>query len=93
MQTLLVKNLRKLTNTIFVHRITKTFNLRTVKMIPIVIGCLGAYMPNLSKFLKELPGKYPLASLLKYAMLGSAQLLRRVLVLPEISTKKNLFNS
>ena len=53
-------------------------------MIPIVIGCLGAYTPNLSKFLKELPGKHPMAPLLKSAILGSVHLLRRVLALSEI---------
>ena len=42
----------------------RLWNLRTVKVIPIVIGCLGAYTPNLSKFLKELPGKHPMAPLL-----------------------------
>ena len=53
-------------------------------MIPIVIGCLGAYTPNLSKFLKELPGKHPMDPLLKSAILGSVHLLRRVLALSEI---------
>ena len=62
----------------------RLWNLRTVKVIPIVIGCLGTYTPNLPRFLKELPGKHPVAPLLKSAVLGSAHLLRRVLALPEI---------
>ena len=52
--------------------------LRTVKVIPVVIGCLGTYSPNLLKFLKELPGKHLVAPLVKSAILGSAHLLRRV---------------
>ena len=42
----------------------RLWNLRTVKVILIIIGCLGTYMPNLTKFLKELPGKHPMAPLL-----------------------------
>jgi len=46
----------------------KLWNLRTVKVFPTDIGCLGSYTPNLPKFLKELPGKHPVALLLKSAM-------------------------
>ena len=35
-----------------------------VKVISIVVGCLGTSTPNLLKFLKELPGKHPMAPLL-----------------------------
>ena len=48
--------------------------MRSVEVIPIVIGCLGTYMPNLPKILKELSGRH----------LASAYMLRKVLALPEI---------
>jgi len=61
-----VKNLRKIDR----HQdlcieLQRLWNLSTVKVIPIVIGCLGAYTPNLSKFLKELPGKHLMVPLFK----------------------------
>ena len=59
----------------------RLWNLRTVQVIPIAIGCLGAYTPNLLKFIKQLPGKHPVASLVKSVIVGSAHLLRRVLAL------------
>jgi len=62
----------------------RLWNLRTVKVFPIVIGFLGSYIPNLPKFLREFPGRHPMAPLLKSTVLGSAHVLRRVLALPEI---------
>jgi len=41
-------------------------------------------MPIYFNILKELPGKYPAASLVKSTILGLAHLLRRALALPEI---------
>jgi len=57
--------------------------LKSIKVVPIVIGCLGSFTPNLYKHLKELPGRYPLAPLVKAAILSSAHVLRTVLGLPE----------
>jgi len=35
----------------------RLWNLKSIKVIPIVIGCLGSFSPNLEKYLKDLPGK------------------------------------
>jgi len=61
----------------------RLWNLKSIKVIPIVIGCLGPFSPNLLKYLKGLPGKHPIVPLVKAAILGTAHLLRRVLGLPE----------
>ena len=61
----------------------RLWNLKSINVIPIVIGCLESFSSNLLKYLKELPGKHPIAPLVKTAILGSAHLLRRVLGLPE----------
>ena len=43
----------------------KLKRLKSINVIPIVIGCLGSFSPNLLKYLKELPKKHPIAPLVK----------------------------
>ena len=61
----------------------KIWNLRCIKFIPIVIGALGSFTPNLLQNLEVLPGVHKIGPLLKAALLGSAYLLRRSLSIPE----------
>ena len=61
----------------------KIWNLRCIKFIPIVIGALGSFTPNLLNNLEVLPGAHKIGPLLKAALLGSAYLLRRSLSIPE----------
>lgn len=62
----------------------KIWNLRSIKCIPIVIGVLGSFTPNLPKYLETLPGVHKIGPLLKAALLGSAHLMRRSLSIPEL---------
>ena len=50
----------------------KIWNFRCIKFIPIVIGVLGSFTPNLPKNLEQLPGVHKIGPLLKTALLGSA---------------------
>jgi len=43
----------------------KSWKLKSIKVIPIVIGCLESFSPNLFKHLKELPRKHSIAPLVK----------------------------
>ena len=53
-----------------------------VKVVPIVIGALGAVAPTLEKWLEEIPGETTEVSIQKNAILGTARMLRRTLKLP-----------
>ena len=61
----------------------KIWNLRSIKVIPIVIGVLSSFTPHLLEYLEELPGVHKIGPLLKAALLGSAHLIRRSLSIPE----------
>ena len=50
---------------------------RKVKVIPVVIGALGAYTPSLKNYLNDIPGEHLIPHLVKAALLGSANILRR----------------
>ena len=52
------------------------------KVVPIVIGALGAVAPTLEKWLEEIPGETTEVSIQKNAILGTARILRRTLKLP-----------
>ncbi|KAJ8033778.1 Retinol dehydrogenase 8 [Holothuria leucospilota] len=52
------------------------------KVIPIVIGALGAVSTSLERHLQRAPGEHDMRKLMKQAILGSAHILRRVLDLP-----------
>lgn len=53
------------------------------RVVPVVIGALGAVSNNLDGHLGEIPGEHGALPLTKTALLGSAHILRRVLDLPE----------
>ena len=52
------------------------------RVVPVVVGVLGATSPGIEKHLDNIPGKQDVRPLLKSALLGSAHILRKVLDLP-----------
>lgn len=62
--------------------IQRLWNVRT-RVIPVVIGAMGAHTDKLSGYLDTIPGTHRKAELIKAALLGSAHILRRILDLPE----------
>ena len=60
----------------------KLWNIK-VKVVPVVIGALGAHTGKLSGYLAQIPGQHNIPQLIKAALLGSAHILRRSLDLPE----------
>ena len=52
------------------------------KVIPVVIGALGAVTPKLGEWLQQIPGRTSEISVQKSALLGTAKILRRTLKLP-----------
>ena len=53
-----------------------------VKVVPVVIGALGAVTPKLEEWLQQIPGTTSELSVQKSAVLGTAKILRRTLKLP-----------
>jgi hypothetical protein len=62
--------------------IKKLWNTKA-KVVPVVIGSLGAHTSKLNEYIHQIPGTHHLPSLVKAALLGSAHILRKVLDLPE----------
>ena len=54
-------------------------------VIPVVVGALGAITDRLPGWLAQIPGTISEVELQKSALLGTAQVLRRVLRLPGLS--------
>jgi hypothetical protein len=52
------------------------------RVVPVVVGALGAISPGIEKHLDNIPGNQDVRPLLKFALLGSAHILRKVLDLP-----------
>ncbi|KAF7666152.1 hypothetical protein LDENG_00119050 [Lucifuga dentata] len=52
------------------------------KVVPVVIGALGAVTPKLGEWLQEIPGTTSEVSVQKSAVLGTAKILCRTLKLP-----------
>ena len=53
-----------------------------VKVVPVVIGALGAVTPKLEEWLQQIPGTTSELSVQKSAVLGTAKILHRTLKLP-----------
>ena len=60
------------------REVTRLWNVKA-KVVPIVVGALGAVTPNLSKYLDAIGVATRIELLQKAALLGTARLLRRVL--------------
>jgi hypothetical protein len=55
------------------------WNLKT-KMTPVIIGATGTISKSFRKYLNSLPGKHDIKEVQKTAILGTAHILRKVLM-------------
>ena len=63
------------------REIARMWNMRTVQVVPIVVGSLGSVTKNLDKWLGKLNVKISISLLQKTTLLGTARILSRVLEL------------
>jgi len=59
--------------------IQRMWNVKT-KVIPVIIGATGAISKSLRKYVSNIPGKHEVKELQKTAILGTAHILRKVLM-------------
>jgi hypothetical protein len=59
--------------------IQRTWNVKT-KMIPVIIGATGTVSKSFRKYVSNIPGKHEVKKLQKTAILGTAHILRKVLM-------------
>ena len=59
--------------------IQRMWNVKT-KVIPVIIGATGTIPKSFRKHVSSLPGKHEVKELLKTAILGTAHILRKVLM-------------
>ena len=62
----------------FMYLIKRMWNLKCT-IIPIIIGATGIATRSLRKNLEAVPGKHPIDSLQKTAILGTSHIIRKVL--------------
>jgi len=55
------------------------WNVKT-KVIPVIIGATGRVSESFSKYVSNIPGKHEVKELQKTAILGTAHILRKVLM-------------
>jgi len=55
------------------------WNVKT-KLIPVIIGAIGAVSNSFRKYVSNIPGKHEVKELQKTAILGTAHILRKVLM-------------
>jgi len=58
--------------------IQRTWNVKT-KVIPVIIGATGTISKSFRKYVSNIPGNHEVEELQKTAILGTAQILRKVL--------------
>ena len=59
--------------------IQRMWNVKT-KAIPVIIGATGTISKSLRKYVSNIPGKHDVKELQKTATLGTAHILRKVLI-------------
>jgi len=59
--------------------IQRMWNVKT-KVIPIIIGATGTVSESFRKYMSNIPGKHEVKELQKTAILGTAHILRKVLM-------------
>jgi len=59
--------------------IQRTWNVKT-KVIPVIIGATGTISKSFRKYVSNIPGKQEVKELQKTAILGTAHILRKVLM-------------
>jgi hypothetical protein len=63
----------------FTIEIQRMWTVKT-KMIPIIIGATGTISKSFRKYVSNIPGKHEVKELQKTAVLGTAHILRKVLM-------------
>ena len=63
------------------REITRMWNMKTVQVVPVVVGSMGSVTKNLDKWLGKLNVKISILLLQKTTLLGTARILSRVLEL------------
>jgi len=64
---------------IIIIEIQRMWNVKT-KVIPVIIGATGTISKSFRKYVSNIPGKYEVKELQKTAILGTAHILRKVLM-------------
>ena len=59
--------------------IQRMWNVKT-KVIPVIIGATGTISKSFRKYVSKIPGKHEVKKLQKTAILGTAHILRKVLM-------------
>jgi len=59
--------------------IQRMWNVRT-KVIPVIVGATGTISKSFRKYMSNIPGKHEVKELQKTAILGTAHVLRKVLM-------------
>ena len=59
--------------------IQRMWNVKT-KVIPVIIGATGTISKTFRKYVSKIPGKYEVKELQKTAILGTAHILRKVIM-------------
>ena len=67
------------------REIKRMWNIRSIKVIPVVVGALGSTSKKLKKYIEELGVFINTALLQKTALLGTVRILRKVLIADKIS--------
>jgi hypothetical protein len=63
----------------FIIEIQRMWNVKT-KVMPVIIGTTGTISKSVRKYLSSIPGKHGIKELQKTAILGTAHILRKVLM-------------
>jgi len=63
----------------FTIEIQRMWNVKT-KVIPVIIGATGTISKSFRKYVRNIPGKHEVKELQKIAILGTAHILRKVLM-------------
>ena len=66
--------------------IARMWGMKT-QIVPVVIGALGVIKKDIDKQICKIPGNINVTELQKIALLGSAQILRKVLSIVDLSTR------
>jgi hypothetical protein len=62
-----------------ITEIQRMWNVKT-KVTPVILGAIGTISKSFRKYLNSLPGKHDIKELQKTAILGTAHILRKVLM-------------
>ena len=66
-------------NMIYNNKLRRMWNVKT-KVTPVIIGATGTISKSFRKYVSNIPGKHEVKELQKTAILGTAHILRKVLM-------------